>query len=291
MIFRQSDGVRIAADLLGPEEGPCVILAHGGGQTRHSWSSAAERLAQAGYRVVNYDARGHGGSDWSADNTYPLARRWEDMKAIVQSVQKLPGGPVSDPFLPDRVALVGASMGGASAMFGLACGYRPDALVLVDIAPNPERAGMERVRDFMARGLGGFSSLDEAADAVAAYNPARPRSSDTAGLRRNLNQKDDGRWYWHWDPGMIDVDIDRERALMQATFKALEAATDVPVLLVRGLLSDVVSAETVEEVRRRLPLAEVAEIRGAGHMVAGDRNDAFLDAILDFFARHMPAKV
>jgi pimeloyl-ACP methyl ester carboxylesterase len=273
--FVADDGVRLIADVAGPLDGPTIILAHGGGQTRHSWSHAFSRLASEGYRVINFDARGHGESDWSPDNRYPLERRWADMAGLV--------GAQSGP-----VGIVGASMGGGTALFGLTRSFRPSALILVDIAPNSERSGMQRVRDFMAEGLDGFASLEEAADAVAAYNPARKRSDDVSGLSRNLRQGENGRWYWHWDPGMLDIDIDEERAKMARTFDGLKAAASVPVLLVRGLESDVVTDRTLEEFKARSPGIEVADVGGAGHMVAGDRNDAFNDAVLGFLQRHMP---
>ncbi|WP_084399730.1 alpha/beta fold hydrolase [Henriciella aquimarina] len=278
-VFTADDGVRLVADAAGHRDAPLVILAHGGGQTRHSWSGAFRRLAEHGYRVVNFDARGHGESDWSADHRYPMSRRWADMETIVNDSRQS-----SAP-----VAIVGASMGGATALYGVSQEFRPNALILVDITPNSERAGMQRVRDFMAAGLKGFATLDDAADAVAAYNTSRPRPKDISGLKRNLRQHSDGRWYWHWDPGMVEIDIDQERALMARTFKGLEAAPELPLLLVRGLKSDVVTDSTVEEFRDRLPSLKVADVSGAGHMVAGDKNDAFLEAILGFLARHMPA--
>jgi len=272
----QPDGVRLAAEIAGPAGAPAVVFAHGGGQTRHSWSGAFHRLASEGYRVINYDARGHGESDWSPDNRYPITRRWSDM----QSVLALAGRPV---------AVIGASMGGGTALYGVGQGFRPDALLLVDIAPNSDRAGMQRVRDFMQSGLEGFASLDEAADAVAAYNPSRPRPRDVSGLRRNLRQQTDGRWYWHWDPGMVMLDIDAERAIMGRTMEGLEAAASLPVVLIRGVNSDVVTGDTVQEFRERLPHIEVIDVEGAGHMVAGDRNDAFLAGIIGFLSKHLPA--
>ncbi|MBR9835173.1 MAG: alpha/beta fold hydrolase, partial [Alphaproteobacteria bacterium] len=70
--FIAADGVCLVADVAGPLCGPTIILAHGGGQTRHSWSHAFQRFAREGYRVINFDARGHGESGWSPDNRYPL---------------------------------------------------------------------------------------------------------------------------------------------------------------------------------------------------------------------------
>ncbi|WP_084421475.1 alpha/beta fold hydrolase [Henriciella litoralis] len=273
--FIADDGVGLVADIAGPSDGPTILLAHGGGQTRHSWSHAVSLLAGAGYCVINLDARGHGESGWSPDNRYPLERRWSDMAGVIAEQT----GPIG---------VVGASMGGGTALFGLTHSYRPNALVLVDIAPNSERAGMQRVRDFMASGVNGFASLEEAAAAIAAYNPSRKRPASVSGLKRKLRQRDNGRWYWHWDPGMLEIDIDEERAKMAETFDALKSATSVPVLLVRGLESDVVTERTVDEFKARIPDIEVADVSGAGHMVAGDRNDAFNDAVLGFLRRHMP---
>ena len=270
-----SDGVRIVADLAGPEKGPGIILAHGGGQTRFAWSAAATSLAAAGYRTLIYDARGHGESDWSHDNRYPIERRWQDMAEIIPEV--------SVPF-----AIVGASMGAGSVLYGLQQGARPAAVVLVDMVPNAERAGMERVRTFMAGGKGGFGSLDEAADVVAAYNPDRPRPKDNSGLLKNLRLASDNRYYWHWDPGILDLDIDAERAMLGTTMDVLKTLPDLPLLLVRGMSSDVVPGAAAEMFRREVPWAEVCEIGQAGHMVAGDRNDVFQDAVIDFLGRHLP---
>jgi peroxiredoxin len=59
-----------------------------------------------------------------------------------------------------------------------------------------------------------------------------------------------------------------------------------PMLLVRGQMSDLVSQERADEFLARCPQVEFVDVRGAGHMVAGDRNDVFADAVLDFLNRH-----
>ena len=58
-----SGGLQVAADIYGTK-GPLVVLQHGGGQTRHAWKGAGQKLAEAGYLAVSLDARGHGDSDW-----------------------------------------------------------------------------------------------------------------------------------------------------------------------------------------------------------------------------------
>ena len=61
--FRTPDGITLVGDVGGPADAAAVILLHGGGQTRHSWSGAMRRLMEDGDQVVNYDSRGHGESD------------------------------------------------------------------------------------------------------------------------------------------------------------------------------------------------------------------------------------
>jgi pimeloyl-ACP methyl ester carboxylesterase len=59
----------------------------------------------------------------------------------------------------------------------------------------------------------------------------------------------------------------------------------IPTLLVWGGMSDIVNEESVNELRELIPHAEVVEVEGAGHMVAGDKNDAFNDAVVEFVNR------
>ena len=264
----------LALDRLGPETAPVVVLLHGGGQTRYSWSGAAEQLAANGYHVLNFDARGHGESAWASDGCYTLDARAEDLRAI------LGDAPV--------YALIGASLGGATAIHAVALGLRPQALVLVDVVPNAERAGIERIRRFMLSAPDGFASLDEAADAVAAYNPERPRPRDPEGLRRNLRLRDDGRLHWHWDPAILGDEKATMRSVLAASSRRLAEVADLRTLLVRGLRSDVVSDASVAAFREMLPSLEVFNVAGAGHMVAGDRNDAFNTAVRAYLEKHMP---
>ena len=164
--YSSSGGVSIVADVDGPDDAPVVLLMHGGGQTRHSWSGAMASLVERGYRVVNYDARGHGDSSWAEDGAYALDDRVDDVRAVL--------GDTTAPF-----ALVGASLGGATAIHAVASGLAASAVVMVDIVPDPEPLGIGRITDFMNGHLDGFADLDEAADAVAAYNPERPRPHES----------------------------------------------------------------------------------------------------------------
>jgi pimeloyl-ACP methyl ester carboxylesterase len=259
-----------------PEQGSkgVVLLLHGGGQTRHSWSSTAARLAGGGWTAVATDARGHGDSAWAADaDGYQLEALVEDLKATVEWIGEPP-------------IVLGASMGGLTAMVGE--GENPGllrALVLVDVAPSIEPDGAEKIAAFMRSGAGGFAGLEEAADAIAAYNPHRPRSRNLDGLRKNLRRRPDGRWYWHWDPALLARDA-HETTRGVSLDRRREAASRirVPTLLVRGAHSDIISVEGAQEFLELVPGSRLVEVPQAGHMVAGDDNDLFTSEVEQFLA-------
>jgi len=271
-IIVSGDGVRLVGDRGGNPGAPAVILLHGGGQTRHSWSRAVERLLADGFQVINYDARGHGESDWSPAGAYQLADRADDLAAVVAGLEV--------PFV-----LVGASLGGATSIVAIDRGLRPAGLVLVDIVPEPDPRGIDRIVSFMRGHPDGFADVDAAVAAVAAYNPQRPASSGNAGMMKNLRGGADGRLRWHWDPRIIDDAPQHHHVIVQQAAEALPALPDLPVLLVRGLSSDVVTDAGVEAFRRLLPRLELLHVAGAGHMVAGDRNDVFNDGVIAFARR------
>jgi pimeloyl-ACP methyl ester carboxylesterase len=278
--LRGRDGIRLVADQAGPATGRPVVLLHGGGQTRHAWGTTVSLLGDAGWHAVSVDLRGHGESDWAADGDYTLDAFSGDVAALARSFDTPP-------------ALVGASLGGIASLAAIVETPPPNsiatALVLVDVAPRIERTGVDRIRRFMTDKVGeGFASLDAAADAVAAYNPHRPRPTNLDGLRKNLRRRDDGRWVWHWDPRFISPpggDPDETRSLVQpARLEAAARRLTLPTLLVRGRMSDLLSAEGAEELLELVPHARFADVADAGHMVAGDRNDLFNDAVLSFLA-------
>ncbi|MBS1886059.1 MAG: alpha/beta hydrolase [Actinobacteria bacterium] len=277
-----SHGLELAADRWEPEgeSDGTVLLLHGGGQTRHSWDRSAGDLHGLGWTVVTMDLRGHGESEWDAEGRYSVDWMAEDILIVCGELEaEAPGVPP---------VLVGASMGGLAAL--LAVGRRSEpcrALVLVDIALRVEPEGSRRIRSFMMQKPEGFESLEEAAAAIAAYNPNRTRPVRPEGLRKNLRLTDEGRWRWHWDPEILNQSHDTEDPEHPIRVRLREAArtVTVPTLLVRGLQSDVVSDEGLAEACSILPEATVVDVSEAGHMIAGDDNETFLDAIRAFLER------
>lgn len=269
--FEGSGGVTLRGDAWGPDDGPPTLLLHGGGQTRHSWSGTGRTLGEAGRRAISLDLRGHGDSDWSPDGEYGIDPFVADLVEVARGFDRPP-------------ALVGASLGGITALLaeGEAEGTLASAVVLVDVTPRLEPEGVGRIIEFMTGRPEGYASVEEAADAVAAYRRHRSRPSDFSGLLKNLRQGEDGRWRWHWDPAFISPQRQTGHVHQPERLVAAARALRVPTLLVRGRQSDVVSREGADEFLSAAPHAHFVDVSGAGHMVAGDRNDAFTEAVVRF---------
>jgi pimeloyl-ACP methyl ester carboxylesterase len=270
--FAGFEGLHLAADVWGDDDAWPVLLMHGGGQTRHAWGKTAAVLAEHGWRAVSMDLRGHGDSEWALNGDYSFTAYAADTIAVADQLGRPP-------------VIVGASLGGVAAISAEGGSDRvvSSGLVIVDITHKSNPEGLQRIHDFMKSGLGGFATLDDAAEAIASYTPNRTKRVNPAGLMKVLRQRPDGRWYWHWDPKFID----RGRREVpgqnfQGLFEAALHNISVPTLLVRGLLSDVVTEEGTQAFLAAIPGAKLVDVGDAAHMVAGDQNDAFSNAVVDF---------
>lgn len=268
-----SKDVVLAMQEFGIATEPPVALLHGGGQTRHSWRATAGYLGELGWRALTVDLRGHGESGWSPDGDYSLDAFAGDVVAMVDHLGRPP-------------VLVGASLGGLAALAAL--GHHPElalALVLVDVSPFVQPEGTDRIREFMTDRPEGYESLEEVADAIAAYQPHRPRPKNLDGLRKNLREVN-GRWFWHWDPAFlrnsIDQPVHRNPLIDPVRLGAAATNLRIPTLLVRGGHSDVLSVADARHFLELVPHAEYAPIHDAHHMVAGDDNTLF-DHVLEGF--------
>lgn len=273
--FAGAGGVRIACDTWGEAAAPLVVLLHGGGQTRHAWKGTGIRLAAAGYRVAAYDARGHGDSDWAADGDYDYRAMAQDLRNVVVALGA------------EHAALVGASMGGGTSLVALGEGLvAATALVMVDVAPHIEPAGVSRIHAFMSQSPEGFDSLERVAEAIASYQPHRTRPGRLDGIAKNVRLAPDGRYRWHWDPAYRAAHVDQRHRRDRLSDCARRLT--VPTLLVRGLLSDLLSEEGARDFLELCPHSEYVRVGDAAHMVVGDRNDIFARAVVDFLARAVP---
>jgi pimeloyl-ACP methyl ester carboxylesterase len=264
-----ADGVGLRLDHWGSASGRRVLFAHGFGQSRHAWEDSARALAAQGYHCSTVDARGHGQSDWAGPAPYRLEHFIDDARHVADHVR--------------CDVWVGASMGGLIGMMLAARQATPrcSALVLVDITPRWETEGVARIMRFMRAHPDGFDSLSHAQNAIAEYLPHRVRQATPERLQKLLVPMPNGRLRWHWDPTLLDTvaaEAEHWGELLHNAARALR----VPVLLVSGGRSDVVSDRTIAEFLELVPHATHRRIADATHMVAGDDNERFTATILDY---------
>jgi pimeloyl-ACP methyl ester carboxylesterase len=265
-----ADGLRLATDRF-DGGGPGILLAHGFGQTRQAWAATQQRLAAAGRASLAWDLRGHGQSDRNPTGSRYAGEQFVDDVAIAAAASGA------------RPVLVGASMGGLTGLMAQARQPLFSALVLVDITPRWEASGVERILGFMNAHPDGFESYEHAAEQIAAYLPHRREKKTPAQLAHLLVARPDGRLGWHWDPRLLNEFIPATQGLHDVLDDACRRL-DVPVLLVSGGRSDLVTDQTVAHFLELAPHARHVQLPQATHMVAGDDNDAFTGTLLHFLS-------
>lgn len=272
--YKVKDQLEIVGDAYGSSDYPAVLFAHGGGQTRHAWGKTALMLSQHGWYSISLDLRGHGESDWHPSGDYRIETFSEDLSLIASKFNQPP-------------VLVGASLGGVAGLIaeGELNHSIFKAIVLVDVAHRTEDKGADRILSFMKEKMKkGFHSVQEVGESIAAYLPHRSKPIDLNGLKKNLRVGSDGKYYWHWDPDFLThANNLREEMIGNSDRYAVAARSlQIPVLLVRGHMSDVLSKNAATEFIKLVPHAKYVDVQGAGHMIAGDKNDLFSDSIINF---------
>ena len=257
--FTRIDGRQVHYLDWGSTAAPVVLALHGGGQTSYMYEDLGRALRGTRH-VVAPDLPHHGESEGLANaadfGRGPLAA------SLV---------PLVDDLGIEQMSIVGASLGGILALtYAARHPERVRSIVLIDVGHRLEEAGVRRIIDFLQRHES-FGSLEEAAAAISEYLPNRPPSNPQR-LRRNLRQRPDGRWVWKHDLGRISAqrmdEVDWDDIL--AGLSADAAKVHVPVLVLRGASSDVLSRDGASEIADVLPNGRVVEVGGAGHLAAGD---------------------
>jgi pimeloyl-ACP methyl ester carboxylesterase len=245
-------GQRVSALRWGTGD-PELVLLHGGAQNAHTWDTVALAL---GRPLVAIDLPGHGRSDWRPDKAYWPA---ENARAVAAAVREL---------APNAAAVVGMSLGGLTAL--ALASEAPELvrrLVLVDVTPGVDEGKASAIISFIA-GPESFASFDEILDRTVTYNPTRSVSSLRRGILHNAHERPDGTWAWRYDR----FEIPEGSTIPDfGDLWSYVDAVDVPLFLVRGADSPVVSDDDVAELTRRQPAVRVAVVEGAGHSVQGDQ--------------------
>lgn len=234
-----------------------VVCLPGLSRSLEDFEELAARLA-AGRRVVAISARGRGLSDRDPDPArYDVRIESADVLAVI------------DRLAIPRAAFVGTSRGGVQAM--MIAAIRPAcvaAVALNDVGPVIEQAGLKRIRDYLAPSAPP-TDWNEAAERIARRDgpwfPKLARADFDRIARRTWREGAEGLEP-AWDPAihrtLAGLDFDKPLPPLWGLFEALK---DAPVMVVRGALSDVLSAGTVREMAAKRPDLVIHEVPDEGH--------------------------
>lgn len=268
--FAIIDGKQVHYLEWGASAASAVLCLHGGGQTAYMFEELGARLSAA-YHVLAPDLPDHGDSD-PADGS--------DRHGLAATLPAL-----ARHFGLPRFAMVGASLGGiVSITYAAAHPEQVGAICLIDVGHRLEDEGVRKIIEFMSAHES-FASLEEAAVEVAKYLPQR-KEVRPERLRRNLRQRDDGRWEWKHGYGRhLRAQGERHDGHWQSVVAGLDddaRALRCPVLVLRGSASDVLSQQGAEDVTALIPGARMAVIDNAGHLAAGDNPTSTTELIHSF---------
>ena len=259
-----ADGLKLHyRDYPGRADRPALLCLPGLTRNARDFADLAERLAGE-WRVIAVDLRGRGDSDYAKDSaTYNPLQYVEDVAALVDQAGL------------ERVVAVGTSLGGIITM--LLAATRPALLagaVLNDIGPEIEPAGLARIRDYVGQG-GSFPTWMHAARALqasgAAAHPGFAISDWLDHAKRLMCVSGNGRIVFDYDMKIAEpilaADPDAPAADLWPAFAALAGGpVPIPVLALRGQLSDLLSPATHARMARELPGCAAVEVPGVGHV-------------------------
>jgi pimeloyl-ACP methyl ester carboxylesterase len=274
------DGVKLHVRSYGPRGAALpVVCLPGLARTAADFEPLATALssnATAPRRVLALDSRGRGRSDYDPNaQNYSLPVELTDLIAVLTALEIA------------RAVFVGTSRGGMLTM--LLAVARPTAIagcVLNDIGPVIDIKGVVRIKSYVGKLPQPTTFAAAAAILRGVYSSQFPKLSDEEWLAfaRRTFKEADGRLVPDYDPKLASTleAVDLEHPLPDL-WKEFDALTGMPVMVVRGGNSDILSPATVEAMRARHPGVEVVEVPDQGHAPLLTEPD-IIDRIADFVA-------
>lgn len=256
----------------GAPDAPPIVLLHGGHQSAHSWDLVSLHLAQR-YRVLALDQRGHGDSEWARDVAYTNHEMSLDAEAFIEAMGL------------QRPILMGHSMGGRNSM--LLTRRSPSllrALVIVDVGPELSDRGRAVIAGFV-RDNEEFDDLEHFVRNVQQYDPYRSREHIERTVKYNMLQRADGKFVSKCDGNPRRLGVVRGTGAQENITLEEAGSFDLPVLLVRGADSRILTAEAAERFRAALPQGTLVTVPNCGHNVHGQNTLGFIDAVGGFLTR------
>jgi pimeloyl-ACP methyl ester carboxylesterase len=253
----------------GAADAPAIVLLHGGHQSAHSWDLVSLHLAQR-YRVLALDQRGHGDSEWARDVTYSNHEMSLDAEAFI------------DAMALDRPVLIGHSMGGRNAMLLMRRNAaRLRAAVIVDVGPELSDKGRAAIAGFV-QGNQEFDDLEHFVRNVRQYDPYRSREHIERTVKYNMLERADGKYVSKCDSNPRRLGIVRASGPLENITLDDAAGFDLPVLLVRGANSNILTPDAADRFAAALPQGRLVTVPECGHNVHGQNTKGFIAALSAF---------
>lgn len=259
--FRTSDGVSLNyTDTR--SGGPAMLCLPGLTRTGADFDYVAPYLD--GCRVIRLDYRGRGASDWAAPETYTIPVEARDALELLDHLEL------------DRTAILGTSRGGLIAMtLAATARERLTGICLNDIGPVIDPTGLSVIAGYLGRNPA-QKTLAEAAAARPALMPGFkdvPAERWTQEVQRHYRETPEGLRITY-DPRLREAVAAAGAAPAPDLWPLFDAMAGLPLALIRGAASDILSAETADEMRRRRPDMIYAEVPGRGHIPFLDEPEA-----------------
>lgn len=249
-----NDGTRLHYD----DEGsglPVLALA---GLTRNiaDFNHVRPHLLAIGVRLIRMDYRGRGESDWADPETYTIPQEGADAMVLLDHLDI------------DKAAILGTSRGGLIAMLLAATAKdRLLGVALNDIGPEIEAAGLSVIKDYIGRNPAQKTIADGAAFRAKAWTHFKgvPLSRWTDEIRNQYREEPDGLVI-KYDPKLRDAVLTAGAQPVPDLWPLFDAMSGLPLAMLRGDASDLLSAPTFEKMRNRRPDAHAAVVLGRGHV-------------------------
>jgi pimeloyl-ACP methyl ester carboxylesterase len=259
--WESADGLRLRyRDYPGgvqePRAKPPLLCLHGLTRNARDFEPLAERFAGE-WRLIVPDMRGRGHSEYARDAaSYSLESYIDDTVRLLRQVDC------------GAVAIVGTSMGGMIvAAMANARAWPIAAVVLNDIGPELEAAGVERIREYVGQG-GSFETWMHAArhlrEQAAAAHPDYTIGDWLAFAKRVMVVGGNGRIVFDYDMKIAEP-FNAATETVLDLWPSFRALAGIPALVLRGELSDLLSAATVARMQAALPDLKAVTVPRVGH--------------------------
>ncbi|MGB3469850.1 MAG: alpha/beta hydrolase [Erythrobacter sp.] len=253
-----------------------VLCMHGLTRNSRDFADLADHIAANGRRVIVPEMRGRGLSDYAPDSTT------YNPKQYVADVQKLLGE-----LGINRAISVGTSMGGLMT-FLMAAGNPAlfAGAVINDIGPVVDAKGLERIGDYVGQGRSYPTWMHAARSIAEVHGEAFPDYDLDQWLKmakRTMVVSQNGRISYDYDMVIAEPFSEPGNAAPSNLWPAFEALRDVPMVLLRGELTDLLSLETVKQMEAANPAMTTVTVPRVGHAPTLDEPEsrAAIDALLE----------